>query len=206
METFPDLENEREKIESMRKEVSEMVEELEDEGYKFKFREEGSEFIIGLDDREVRFPVMGVIPVQEKKGDSPTPYTIQEVIRASIAEPGSNLVETLHKFQKQDAEEKIRLEVLRKELRDFQKKEETGEEKSSHLIETPGNPEVNLDVLTKKDLKMYGKLDDFTFEEFDKYRRNIPKKDENRCQFAAFLANRATLRLALKQLEKEKEK
>ena len=150
MEKLLNLQDEREKIESMRKEVREMVEELKDEGYKFKFREEGSEFIIGFDDREVRFPVMGVIPVQEKKGDSPTPYTIQEVIRASIAEPGSNLVETLHKFQKQDAEEKIRLEALHKELRDFQKKEETGEEKSSHLIETPGYPKVNLDVLTKR--------------------------------------------------------
>jgi len=202
METFPDLENEREKIESIRKEVREMVEELKDEGYKFKFREEGSEFIIGFDDREVRLPVLIMIPVQEKKGDSLTPYPIQEVIRASIAEPGSNLVETLHKFQKQDAEEKIRLEALRKELRDFQKKEETGEEKSSHLIETPGYPKVNLDVLTKKDLKMYGKLDNFTFEEFYKYRQNIPEKDDNRRRFAAFLANRATLRLVWKQLEK----
>ena len=106
--------------------------------------------------------------------------------------------------EKVDAEERIRLDSVRKELLDFQKKEENREIESSHLIKTPGHSGVDINSLTKKDLMMYEGLSSFTLDDLIKHREGINQKDENRQEFAAFLTNKAGPRLAQELSGKEK--
>ena len=93
------------------------------------------------------------------------------------------------------------LDKFTKEMKRL-KEEETGERKTAHF------EEINPKNLTEEDKEIWHKYqsDNLTVKEFLTYQSNIPREEQDRKHFSAYIGNLLTVRMGTKQLEKMKEK
>lgn len=102
MEQFPQARYE--KPEETRRKINAVIENLRSNGYEFDFKETSDEFVITLrDGRETHLPAWKVLPVEEKGGEDPVNYDIEEVIRACVVYPEKKVHEAVHLLKKEDS-------------------------------------------------------------------------------------------------------
>jgi len=99
------------------------------------------------------------------------------------------------------------MEEFKKEIREIKEREEKGELTSVHLIPTKDFPGLDISRLTEEDKRVWERFKQrkLTLEEYNKYRRGIPRGD-NRTMFAAFLGNKFGAQINKEQIEEMEKK
>ena len=109
---------------------------------------------------------------------------------------------------KNSGEEEGKLDKFKKEIAEIKQKETKGELSTIHLSETEYRKAVDVNELTEKDMEIWEKLKEGTLrtDEFREYRAEIPKDNQSRIDFAAFIANKLSIITLRKYREEERKK